>query len=345
MKQNLQKMNSSEEVEVSGKILSNLSEQFFTGRNEEILNQFMAELSFQNLNELLGTVFKFIDGRIDVKDISDIEELDLISLAKELAESIQYNKQFDITETERTKFEKSLKDFSHAALHDVAFPIMVMENPNLATSAKNMIKRVVSSMQTEENIDMSEVYSELDIENLPTEFSMNMFLRLGGTIPGLESETELSEAELVAPPILFCELTIEQAIYLSYILKEDYDTIKSWKILFQLLKSNGKKYESLVVNNEKKGILLSVLDILYEKRTITDVRFLRTNKGNGIWRFFQGYLINSKDDKPYSRELRKIRNENPCEEEAIKIVNEIFEASNQHKIIIRAKEILENDNL
>lgn len=337
-----------QEIEAGSQVFTNLAAQYFKGRNAEIFQDILSRFEFKDSNQFMETILSFMNQRINFETLnnSDIEQIDIIGLVKELAGELNYTgESIEISEKETEKFENSMKDFSHSVLHDVAFPLLLIENPNLAPSAKNLIKRVISSMQSDEGIDMSDVYQTLEIENLPTEFTMDMFLRLGGNIPGLAQQTTIDEAVKDSPCILFCELSPAQAVYLAHVLHTDYYAVKNWKALYHLLKSNGKKYDSIVVDNERKGILLSVLHGLYEKKTVTNDRYLRTNGENGIWDFFQGFLIDSKTDQPFNRELRKLRSENCEKEKAQKIIDEIFNPTNTNTINETVKEILKKDKI
>jgi len=338
-----EKTESSDEITESSKVLTNLTEQFFVGDNEEILKTILAEFSFENANQFFETIFTLIGERIDLESLNhtNIEELDLISLAKDIAGSIEYKGQLELSDGTAEKFEDALKQFGRSTLHDVAFPMMALENPNVALSAKNLVKRTISSLQQEEDIDLSKLYEELDIENLPTEFSTDLFLRLGGSFPGIEQTdvVEINENADNEPTILHCELSIEQAVYLAHVLKEDYAVIKNWKAFFNLLKSNGKKYDNVIVYSDKIGLLLSVISAIHERKTITDGKYLYTNKGNGLWPFFQEFLIDSKTDQPFKRKLRQLRSENARDDEAKEIVDVLFDQASQNKIIQTAKEI------
>jgi hypothetical protein len=331
------------ELDASKLILSNLVQQYFTGKDEEILNGFLADFSLQNIGELIDTINVQLSNHMDIQNLtmSDIEQLNLFEIGKSIADSLTYNPTFQPLKKEVRKFEDTLKEFTHTALHDVAFPLMVMENPNVAVSAKNLIKRMIASIQNEENLDLSKVYEDLDIENLPVAPSVDMLLRLGGNIPGLEPKVliEARKKEDERPCTLFCELTNAQAVYLANILQEDHDVIKDWKKFYYLLKSNGNKYESVVVVSDKKGLLLSILRILYNTKDFAQVRYLHTDKGNEMWPFFQEYLIDSRTDQLFQSELRKI----PCKDEQVqqanKIINHLLDLNNQNKILQTAQEI------
>lgn len=338
------KINDQDGLEESLNILTNLTNGIFTGREKEIMDTLLAEFEFENINQFFEAVFNVVNEKIDFDNIDDvsIESLDLFGLANDIANTLEQKDNLpQITEDDIIRFDGKIKEFTHTTLHNIAFPLMALENPNLAYSTKNLLKRVISSLESNEQIDISEVYDKLDLENLPTEFTPDLFFRLGGKIPGLEQNI-VDEIEEYADEqtIIYCELNTEQAAYLAYTL-EEASVIKKWKPFFCLLKSNGKKYDNVIVSTHKVGLLLSVISELRERKTIADGRYLFTNKhrGNGIWGFFQGYLINSKTDQPFSRELRQLKNENGNQEEAKKMVDSIFDPASQVKINSIAKEL------
>ena len=323
------------ELDDSIKILTNITDIIFVGKEKEILNHLLSEFEFENFSQFFETVFNSLNEKLDLDnlDSAQIESLDIFGLVQEVATSLKEKDNLpQLNEVELLKFDGKIKEFIHTLLHDVSFPLLVLENPNVAYSAKNLLKRTISSLQKNEDVDISEVYEELDLENLPTEFTPELFFRLGGTIPGFEQNTvEDIEEQISETTNLYCDLSIEQAAYLAYILEEAL-VIKKWKPFYNLLKSNGKKYDSVIVYHNKIGLLLSVISELRERKTIADGRFIYTNRGYGIWGFFQGYLINSRTDQPFSRELQKLKNENGRTEEAKKIVDSIFEPAAQARI-------------
>jgi hypothetical protein len=326
------------------KAFTNLSQQYFINEDADILKMLISEFSFESVEDFFESIFEMIGERIDFEnlEVGDLEQIDFIALAKDIANSMKRKGQMTLKEEEAKKFDETFKKFGKASLHDLLFPMILVENPNIAVSVKNILKRNIASSQPDEDIDLSKIYEDLEIESLPTEFSMDLLNRLGGKIPGLENieVVETNEVESEEPTLLYCELSTEQAIYLASMLKDDR-VINNWEQLFHLFKINNKKYDSVLVNPNKVGLLLSIIHLLYERKTLAKVRYLRTNKGNGIWPFFEGYLINSRTCKQFTRELRKLKSENNKDEEAQKIIDYLFDIKNQAKIAKRAKEITE----
>jgi len=342
----------------------------FQGKNKEILHEMLKRLSFDNPEDLFQKIMYAIRKQTgeEVINLSDIEKLDVLAIGKELFSGIEMKgASVELTSEEAENFEITLKKFSRSTLHDVAFPILVVENPQVAASVKNLICRTFDSIKEQENLDVSDVYEELDIENLPTEFSLEMLIQLGGSIPGLEmfipppvineiSENESSEiavnesvekveqAHVIyeranfrsVPLILYCELTDEQALYLSYCLKQ-IDAITNIKKFHSLLKSKGK-YEDVYIKD--KAIVLSIIYLLHKKHTISGIRYLSTN-GNGFWSFFQQHLIDWNARKPFDQKLSKLREAYFKEEEAMVILDDVLLPKNQAKNLdIIKKEIL-----
>ena len=314
-------------------VLTNLTNQFFTGEDAEILKNMLAHNSFKSTEAFFEAVFGKVAERVDISSLNntEIEEHDLLNIGKDIANLFEPKEFSEIKPEDAVKFESSLKKFVYFTLHKVAFPMMVLENPNIALSAKNLLKRTIAAAQQEEGVDLSEVYEELKIEELPTEFDQELFLELGGKIPGItEPLYEIIDSEVTDPKLFHTEMSEVHAVYLAYTLKNDYFVFKNWKPFFNLLKSNGKKYDNVIVYNDKIGLLLCVLSELYERKTTMGTRYVYVSKTNGIWTFFEQYLIDSKTDQLFS-ELRKITRKE-YEEKAIEIVNFLFNPANQNNI-------------
>lgn len=342
--------NDPQEIEFYQGILSNLVKEHFKGENEEMLNGMLEVLPFNDLRQFVEATCppSLIEKDIENLNEVDIEQLDLFAIAEKIAQTVDFEQLPKFDEQQMQKFDDAMKAFFHNTLHDFAFPMLAFENSNVAISAQNMIKRMLTSL-TEQGIAIEDVYGDLDIENLPVKPSMELFLKHGGKFPGMKVPEDVNEAEevvedpdyTVAPGLLHCDLSPDQALYLAYVLKEDYDLIKKCMPFANLLKSLGKKYESIQVNPDRKklGLLLSVISVLYEMRTSMGERYLRTDKGNGIWPFFQGFLLEA-PDKLFTRDLRKCFNENKDEETAKGIIEDIIAPKNQIRITTTVNELL-----
>jgi hypothetical protein len=335
-------------------ILNNLIPRHFTGENEKILKSILSELPYKNLDEFADAVLPSLLEEVNIEALNydQIAKLDLVEIAKRIAESMNCTTLSSLSGEQMEKFDTAVKSFFYSALHDVAFPILALENPDMAARAQDLLTQVVSSMGSH-GIDSDEIFRELNIENLPISPSMELFIRLGGKFPGIESPSieeiknseEESEKDRSAPSHIYCELTSEQTIYLAYILETDYCLIKKWRQFADILKSNGKRYDSIIVDSDRKklGLLLSVINVLYERKTPLGDRYLRTERGNGVWLFFQGYLM-EEDNTFFTRPLRKCYNENKDEEKAGRIINDVLCPSNQENILRTVNEIINKSN-
>lgn len=344
--------NKPDDITEATKILSALAFQHFKGKNAEFVKKLLSDNSFQNIGHFIETVLTHINQKIDLSSTSldEIEQLDIIEIAKEIASTLNFKITKKISDEHAESFENALHDYSHVALHDLAFPLIALENPNAAISAKNLLKRTISTLYENEDLDASELFEKLDIENLPITATNQIILVTGIKLGELKKigEVEIKEDEIPIiedSSFLFCELSREQAIYLAYMLKEDYGVFKNWKAFYHLLKSNGKNYRSVIVKSTKIGLLTWVIHLLYSKKTITGERYLRLDKKNGIWEIFEQYLIESSTDKVFSRDLRKIRDESNNEKEAQLIIDELFNPSSFSKIQNRATEIVKTEKL
>lgn len=330
-------------MEAFKQVLYRLSVQFFVGRNAEILQGVLAGLTFHGRSDVLEAIVEFAKNDIatNASNITDMEAFNLEPLAQKIAAGLHIETPMDLTDAERTDFDDALKRYAHELLHNVAFPFIILESPHEAVAAKNMVKRSLNAVTPTDDPDVREVLNALDLENLPTEFSREHFYRLGGKIPGIDVDPVKDVTAPTRDPeqtVAFCELSHEQAIVLARMLHDDYGAIKNWRQLYYLLKSNGKKYDSVIVLDENKGIVLSVLNALKKRKNLAGAKYLWTS-GNGVWPFFEGFLIDSKTGLPFKRELRKLCNESKYHAEAERIVEELLAANRQIYILERAKEL------
>ena len=346
------------------KVVNSLVEQHFVGENAVLLQSLMAGLSFGSVGHLVESFLQFLDKRIDVSTLnfSDIEELNLSGLAIEFATSMQVNDEaLQALDFKNEGFTEAIKQFSHSTLHELIFPIITMGNPNAAVSTVNLIKRSIASLPGGETDDLTEVYEGLGLEDVPTEFSEEVFIKLIERFPYLDLRVQIEESidntvEIEAlegytenylpsvrksksPPILHCELTPDQAICLSFDLEENHDAIKKRKKLHGLLKSYGKDYGSVIVKSEKIGLVLSIIIELHNRKTSLNTRYLYIIQESGIWTFFEQYLIDSKTDQPFARGLSQLLNENPEHEKAKEIIDYLLNPNNQPSISKRASQI------
>jgi hypothetical protein len=309
------------------KILSGLAKQHFSAQENDIINEFLSENSFMNINDFFNKTISILDQYIDINDLNNesIEEINYLELANDIYNILDRNKINKLTSKDGKNLEYSFENFARTLLHDIAFPLIAAENPNAAISAKNLLKRTFSTLYNYSEIDTHELYDKLDIENLPVKVNLEKILATGikiGSLQLLDDKNQYIEKHVNT--FLCCNLSTEQAIYLSYTLYYDYQAIKNWRSFYDFLKSNGSRYSNVIVKSNKIGLVTSVIHILYSKKNITGERYLHLNKGNGIWSIFQQYLIDSKTDKLFSRQLRKINNEADCVQEAEKIIDEIL---------------------
>lgn len=369
MKQNQNKL---DEVSVSPadvfKFLNNIIDSHFQGKNGEILQNILSRFSFESPDQVFSKILDYVRKQTGDNEMnfSNIEQIDMVSLGKDLIKDVEdKGLAIEMSEEEAKNFEQALKNFSLSSLHDIAFPLMVAESPQIAASAKNLITRTIDSLQNE-GIDVSDVYDELDIENLPTEFSLDLLMKLGGRIPGIEliippleihseivgNDSIVDDAVIVeetevlnegtekknVPTIVYTELTDAQALFLSIILKDTYKAITSVNQFHGLLKSKGN-YESVRVKN--LGLILSIIFVLHRRKTeLSEIRYLSTNGHNAFWPFFQQHLIDASSRKPFERDLTKLREENNREDEAEQIIDDVLRPENQAKNLKYVKEYL-----
>lgn len=337
-------------IEISPtEILTNILEVHFKDGNSAILNKIFQFLGVENADQLFERILTVVISKIDPKTLnhSEIEQLDFFSIAEEIPAQFEVNEGIDMSEVDLQVLQKIYRDFAYVVLHKVAFPMMLFENPNIAVSAKNLIKRTIASIDLGDNPDFSKIFGELDLEELPTEITPELIFKLGGTIPGIVGPQKVATDEQVDvfDAILYCELTPEQAIYLSYTLAEDYAIFKNWKQFYNILKPNGKKYSNVIVASNKIGLLLWVISELRARKTPTRTPYLSIKKGIGMWDFFQRFLIDSRTDEIFKRELRKLKSENDFQEAANQIVSELLTPSKQKIITQRAVEITKNQKI
>lgn len=339
MKQIIINDTTSEELSESVKILTQLAGDHFSGKDKELLTALLSKLGFVDIEDLFKRFMALVASKIDLTslDYTKIEEIDLFGLSNEIADSLEIEKFSDIEEVIPPEFEERLTEFIHSIMHNFAFPLLALESPNIAESAKNLIKRMISAYCGD--TDLGGIYDSLGIEELPTKPSIDLFLRLGGKIPGFDVEQVVSESDILQEEerttkqkILCCKLTDEQAAYLAYSLQEEYEAIKNWKMFYNLLVSRGKGYNNVIVCSNKIGLVLCVIYELYSRKNLLGVKYIYIDGVNGIWPFFQQYLINSKTDQIFQRELRKIPRKKSEEQEAKDIVDYILHTSNHDKI-------------
>lgn len=335
------------EIEQSLGYVNKLITQNFAGKDEELFKVFLAEFECENTTQLLEKVFWIVSEQIDFSNLNltDIENLDLFQIMKKVAEQMQFKSNLDLDTEQGQHFKETAQTFLYDALHNLAFPLLALENPKAAVSAKNMIKRTLASIETEEQVDVTKVYEVLDIENLPTAFSMELLKKFGGRIPGHEiiNAIAITDTPDNNYPILHCRLNTEQMIYLCYVLQHDYGLVKNWRRLFDLLSSNGKKYNNVIVCNGKIGLLVSVLQVLHERRTIAGDRYLYKSKGKGVCEFFQQFLVDPKTDQLFRRDLRKNK-VGKHRTTADQILNDLLSPNRQQIINERANEIIKEES-
>jgi|GEM_PF-3667255 len=337
-------------------ILRNLAAKHFTGKSEVILDKLLGQLSISGIEEFINSRFPGI-AEVSLENFNPniAKQIDFTEIANHFAPSAETDWLDGFSKVELRQFDHAVSAFAKELLHDVVFPILALEHQDGAAKIHDFIKQILSSLK-EINADAAEFCENLDIENVPLRSSLALFLTHGGRIPGfpefesvIESPIEYEEEEIDSEPKevpkqLVCRLTDEQVIYLAYILQSDGVIKKIWPFV-TLLKSPSNKYVSVVVCSGKKkvGLLLSIFKCLYEKKTdLLGDRYLSTDMGNGLWAFFQSYLVDESSNNYYDRELRKLFSENKKMDEAEKIVAEVINPNNQDKILRTAVELTKN---
>ncbi len=330
----------SEEIQKAVKFLNSLIKKEFSKKDKAIIEILSSEFSSKNSTQLFDIFIPLLEQHVDLKTLNytTIDQIDLYHLAENIKSSIEFKSFNEINKEELAEFSIKIEDFFRKILHDIIFPMLSLESPNTAESAKNLIKRTINSLQKDNDVDLSKTYEKLGIEDLPTFFNEDSLRRFGGKTP-IDGLIENYESETEKDTIIYCELSPEQVIVLCYLLESEHEVIKNWKSLSNLFRSKGKRYGNVIVNPNKIGLLLSIIDLLYKRKNIAKEKYISLNNGNSIWTFLQGYLINAKTDQPFKRELRKLKSEKKNEKEAIQIIDYLFDDSKQEQIKERAKEI------
>jgi hypothetical protein len=332
--------------------LQGLIAKHFTGINDVILNRLLTALPLEDILTRFQTEHPGIE-KTEMEDINPelAKQLDIGKFMLQFDGTVQPDFLEEFTKEEAVQFGEALSAFSKEFIHAM-FTYLAVENNIAAPNIQAFLKQIFSSMR-EESPEISEFLNQLDIDNVPLQSSIELFLKNGASLPGMSDPEYTVEATLVkededkvevepkdVPQKIITELTENEAIFISYQLQEQHQAIKDWRPLAAVLRSSNGRDITVVNNKRKIGLLLSVIKCLYQKRTKGfGTRYLRTDRGNGIWTFFQAFLVTAPNNL-VEGELRKLFNQYKNMEQAEQIVEEALDPNNRNKINERVNEIL-----
>lgn len=234
------------------------------------------------------TIFKKIGSffteelKINALCLEEIESLNLRDVSRQLLKYTNTSLPLIKTEFEKEVTKKLISKLARVLLHDLLFPAIIEENPNLALALKNLIKRNLTSVCRIEGWDAQSAFESLKVDDLPGEQKI-------GFIVDRKNTGDIKESETGSVSMFFVpNFSEEEGRQLARNLVE-YKVIAAINPFVEFLFSQGRNFQPVKCHNKK--LMAHLLFRLYHTSIDGKKNLLKMNFGKKYFQFAEQNML------------------------------------------------------